>query len=158
MAGLDDAGMDGADRDLVQPVALHRQERIGGGIGAVIEPRAGVRQALGHEPEQVVCRALQPDRRRMQRTDRGIAAVRAVQRQQHDRAVEHRHVDAAGFAPQAQQRHLARSQRPRHLLPVRRIDNRHPSSAATCWNQATSGAGSQMPAISTSVRCANIGT
>ena len=34
----------------------------------------------------------------------------------------------------------------------------HPSSTATCWNQATSGGGSQMPAIRTSSRWANIGT
>ena len=36
--------------------------------------------------------------------------------------------------------------------------NAHPSSTATCWNQATRGGGSQMPAIRTSSRWANIGT
>ena len=94
----------------------------------------------------------------MQRADRWITAARTVEAQHDNPVVEHRHVDAAGLAPETEQRRLAGGHQPRRLLPVSGIDERHPSNAATCWNQATSGPGSQTPAISTSARWANIGT
>ena len=72
MAGLDDAGMDRADRDLVQALAFGGEEAIGAAaarplrIGAaermahapaaVVEPGALVEQALRLEPEEVADR------------------------------------------------------------------------------------------------------
>ena len=80
MAGLDDAGVHRADRDLVQALALDRQERVGrrraAGVGRARRAargrprRRGRARAAGparrrREAEQVADRALQPDRRRM---------------------------------------------------------------------------------------------
>ena len=70
VAGLDDAGMHRTDRDLVQAVAFHRQERVvGRGLvppASVVQPGTRIRQPDRIQPEQVAHRALQPDRRRMQ--------------------------------------------------------------------------------------------
>ena len=71
--------------------------------------------------------------------------------------MQHRHMNVTRFTPDAEECRLTGGKRRRGLLPIGRVDD-HPSNAATCWNQVTSGAGSQMPAISTSARCANIGT
>ncbi len=80
MAGLDDAGMDRAHRDLVQAVALDRQERIGclgggaaGGPQPMVEPGPRIRAALGVEAPQVADRPLQAQGRRMDGTQAGIA-------------------------------------------------------------------------------------
>ena len=112
MPGLDDAGVHRADRDLVQVLAFHRQERIGGRLGAVIQPGARVGQPHGFDPVQIAQRALQPDRRRMQRADRGITSVGTGDRQHADRRrrvrLQQRHVHLARLAPQARQRAVRR--------------------------------------------------
>ena len=84
MAGLDDAGMHRADRDLVQALALGRQEGVGrarrrrrGVLRAAARAsgrgraRAGVVEALRLKAVQIADRALQPDRRRVHGADRG---------------------------------------------------------------------------------------
>ena len=88
MSGLDDSGMHGTDRDLVQAVAFRRQEAIGRrlrqGVDAisqrealaptiVIEPGAGIGRAFRRQAEQIVDGALQSKRRRVVLADRGIA-------------------------------------------------------------------------------------
>ena len=65
VTGLDDAGMDRADRYLVQPLALDRQElvtRLALAVGptSVIEPWPGIRQALRLDAVEVAHGALQP--------------------------------------------------------------------------------------------------
>ncbi len=126
MAGLDDAGMDRADRDLMQALAFRRQERIGrcgarrGPLAqrvahapaAMVEPGARVRRAGRLQAEQVADRALEPDRRRMLGADRGERRI-AVQARDPDlagRFVEQRHVDRARLAPQSQQGPVARGE------------------------------------------------
>jgi hypothetical protein len=123
MSRLDDAGVDGADRDLVQSRPFHRQERIGlrlaqriGRIGRqrqadrpaiVIEPGARVHQRQGGDAEQVLRSPLQPDRRGTDPADRGEPAFRAGQRNDADRPggfvagsfVAERHVDDPGVGP-----------------------------------------------------------
>ena len=137
MPRLDDAGMHRPDRDLVQAFALHRQERIGGRRLAVIEPRPRVGQADRLQPIQVARGPLQPQRRRVHAAERRESAVGAVAREMNDcRAVEQGQVRAPRLTPQAQQRGGPRSQASAGFLPPA-----HPSSAATCWNHATSGAG-----------------
>ena len=158
MARLDDAGVNRADGNLMQAFAFHRQERIGGRIRTMVEPRARVGQSDRLESEQIARRTLQANGRRVQCANGRVAIVRAVEAQHDNAAIQHGHVDPTWLAPEAEQRCLAGSDASGCLLPVRGIDHGHPSNAATCWNQATSGPGSQMPAISTSARCANIGT
>ena len=72
MAGLDDARMHGANRDLVQAVALDGQEPVAyfrsqglGGPHAMIEPGAGIGQAHRIDVVEVAHRALKPHRGRM---------------------------------------------------------------------------------------------
>ncbi len=127
MAGLDDAGMHRADRDLVQALALGRQERIVRSRvssrllraqrvtdrpAAVVEPGAGIRQALGLEPEQITDGPLEPDRRRVMLADRGkaIGACQAGDADLAGRLVQERHVHGAHLAPQAEQGPLAARQ------------------------------------------------
>ena len=77
---LDDAGVHRPDRDLVQALALDRQEPVGVGCGrlarlraeraldtpdAVVEPGPLVEGAVCLQAEQIVNRPLEPDRRRM---------------------------------------------------------------------------------------------
>src|SRR5262252_413104 len=75
-----------------------------------IEPGAHIGQARRLETVEIAHRALQADRRRMQRTDRGKASARAVDGDDRDVAlaltlalVEDGHVHRAGSAPQAEQ-------------------------------------------------------
>src|SRR5262252_4976039 len=80
-----------------------------------IEPGAHIGQARRLETVEIAHRALQADRRRMQRTDRGKASARAVDGDDRDVAlaltlarvalvlVEDGHVHRAGIAPQAEQ-------------------------------------------------------
>ena len=125
MAGLDDAGMNRSDRNLMQALAFDRQERISGcsaGAGAAA-PSGCARPAAVIEPGPRVGRAdrlpvrtgsrmarSKPDRRRMQRADRRKIAVAASKADNRDIAalvVDQRHVHGrrrAGIAPQAEQR------------------------------------------------------
>ena len=66
-AGLDDAGVDRANRDLVQALALDRQEEVGRlrllparRPTPVVEPGAVVGRVLGGEAVQVADCALRP--------------------------------------------------------------------------------------------------
>ena len=158
MAWLDDAGVNRADGNLMQAFAFHRQEWIGGRICTMIEPRARVGQSDRIKSEQIARRTLQANGGCVKFTNGRVAIVRAVEAEHDNAGVEHGHVDPARLAPEAEQRCLAGSDTSRRLLPVSSIDHGHPSNAATCWNHTTSGAGSQTPAVSTSARCANIGT
>src|SRR5260221_12787993 len=100
MAGLDDAGMDGADGDLMQlgavggekgvvgsgalrrrrSLARPRGERVNDRPVAVIEPRPPVERAERDMAEEVEDGALEPDRARPHGADRGEAAALAGQR------------------------------------------------------------------------------
>ena len=87
MAGLDDAGMHRPDRNLVQALALNRQEIVGGRIaprrrrsgaerrahapGAVIEPGPTVGRAERRKAIEIAHRTLEPDRRRVEPSDGG---------------------------------------------------------------------------------------
>ena len=77
MPGLDDAGMHRADRDLVQVLALDRQECIGCRLGAVIAARGACPAGRPVRARTDRARAFQPDRRRVQPPDRRIASVGA---------------------------------------------------------------------------------
>src|ERR1700733_5698274 len=94
MSRLDDAGMDRPDRNLVQALALRRQERIGGPFGrrrdaraerilnipkTEIEPRPCVGRAERLQSIEAVNGALESDRRRMQRTDRRKGFLRTFE-------------------------------------------------------------------------------
>ena len=91
VAGLDNAGMDRADRNLVERFAFDGQKGVGGTFGrcrraraermlhvpeAEIEPGPRVERADRLESIEAVNGAFEPDRRRMQRTDRGKFSVR----------------------------------------------------------------------------------
>ena len=93
MAGFDDPGVDGADRNLMQALAFHRQKCVSRpcgrcrapgaeGIphipGAQIEPGPRIRGAHRFEPVQTVNRALEADGGRMDGADRRKAAARTV--------------------------------------------------------------------------------
>src|SRR5262245_8867095 len=90
--GLDDAGVHGTDGDLVQALALDRQEDVGHAPRrrwtappermlhvpeAEVEPRPGIGQAHRLDAVEVAQRALQPDRGRVQHADRWKASARA---------------------------------------------------------------------------------
>ena len=120
MAGLDDAGMHRADRNLVQALAVHRQELVRRGLcrrpafaermahipEAEIEPRPRIGRADRLQAEQIADRAFEPDRRRMARRHARIFAPVAGVADDGDfsgRLVEQRHVHVARVAPQAEQ-------------------------------------------------------
>ena len=189
MPGLDDAGMHRADRDLVQALALGRQEGVGRrrrpalrsrapsgcahAPAAVVEPGPRIGQPLGLRPNRSRDRALQPDRRRHgARPTEGkwpSGQARLSTRDLGRRLVEQRHVHASAPRPtgRAASSGPRRAASPAQLQvvgvdhgarpgPVVRDAARlrgsglvsagmapspQPSSAATCWNQATSGGG-----------------
>ena len=167
MARLDDACVHRADRDLMQAFALDGQERIGRRIGTVVEPGTRVGQSVGDKTEQVAHGAFQTDRRRVHGADRRIATVRAIEAQHGDRRlarVKDCHMRATDLAPQPKQRPVTGGKPVGGMLPRRRVDDEarkravprdhaaagqdcaqrfhgQPNSAATCWNQATSGPG-----------------
>src|SRR5260370_25238436 len=82
MAGLDDAGVDRADRDLVQAMAAHRQEFVIGRVPArrrssrtkrsakaplaMIEPRAAVGRVRRYMTVEVAYGPFKPDCRRVE--------------------------------------------------------------------------------------------
>ena len=122
MPWLDDAGMDGADRDLMQILSFHGEEfvrvglnralpRLAEGFGhapeAKVEPMPRVRRAGGFEAIKVGDGALEPDRRRMMRADRREFAVGTFQREHGDRGgglLEQGKVHGLLVAPQPEQR------------------------------------------------------
>jgi hypothetical protein len=119
VAGLDDAGVHRSNWDLVQALALCRQEvvaafpvgltrkmseRAAHAPDAVVEPRPLVQSAQGMQTEQIMDGALETDRRWMMPPDRGEAPC-AGQAEHADRAglVEQRHVRHVRLAEQAEQ-------------------------------------------------------
>src|SRR5258708_8946953 len=86
MAGLEDAGVDRADGDLVQAMSVHRQEFVIGWVPArrkssgaersvktplaVVEPSAVVGRVRRHMTVKVAYRPFEPDRRRVEPADR----------------------------------------------------------------------------------------
>ena len=117
MPRLDDAGMDRTDGNLMEPVAVHRQEFVIHGIArrrraacperranaplAVIEPGTLVGRIGGHMAVEIAHGAFETDRRQMKPADRRKAAGRDGKR--HDarrgRGRADRHVYRAGIAP-----------------------------------------------------------
>ena len=184
MARLDDAGMHRPDRDLVQALALGRQEGIGRARPAALRlarradaarpssrdrARAARPAPAGLEPVEIADRALEPDRRRMQRADRrkaSVAGIRCVTTAMSPAPRRARAMCTAPASPHrpssvrrpaasspatARQRVSRRRPRaatadaPRPAGPRIDVDERgharYPSSFATFWNQATSAGG-----------------
>ena len=120
MPGLDDAGMHGADRNLMQPLALGGEESVGRNV-------SGRRRSRAERREDRPTSMVQP-RPRIRRADRAHSRTNPVSRApggspEHDRrrpmetfplsqtklamaisprcSVEQRHMDHAGVAPQS---------------------------------------------------------
>ena len=140
MAGLDDPGMDRPDRDLVEAVAVHRQEVVIRRIAArrrragtkrraqlplaMIEPWAPVRRIRGNMAIEIADRAFEPDRRRMMRPDRRKLAGgdKAKSRRVPPPCGRTAMYDGIGIAPQREKIACARSERGCDRGPCRRID------------------------------------
>ena len=139
MAGFDDAGVDRADGDLVQPLPLGGQkgvvlgfgccrprrggQRVGHAPQPVIQPGPRVHRPVGHQPEQVAGRALQPDHRRAHGAQRREMAVRAVQRHHRDVArqlLAQGHMDRRRLTPETHHRQGVAAQRLHQRAPAAR--------------------------------------
>ena len=151
MPWLDDAGMHGPDRDLMQALTLGGQEAVGSrrrgrrnGCSQrmadaplpVIKPRPRIRQSLRLQSEQVGGRALEAQCGRMQKTDRRVAAIRAFQADDADVpgvCIEKRHVDSSLARPKDRAGSSG-------LRPVVRL---HGSSFSAAPRRAPTGRGAQ---------------
>ena len=140
MAGLDDAGMHGADRDLVQirpfdgekgvARAARRCHRIAGQRmpdipASVIEPRPGVGHILGDKPDEVLDRPFQANGRSVRTAYRGKSPFRAGQAQNGyslGRLLEDGHVHDVWFRPQREQGPSSVREFVRRCLPQAGID------------------------------------
>ncbi len=131
MAGLDDAGMDRADRDLVQALALDRQELVALFFfaprpTAMVQPRSGVRQADRIGAVEIAHGALQPQRRRVMAADRGVGVGRFGLDRGHGAkaalAVVESHVHEIAVGPQGGQIVQARRAPCSQCLPGRGIN------------------------------------
>jgi hypothetical protein len=188
VAWLDDAGMDRPDGDLVQSLALGRQEFVAclalpPGPPPVIEPGPGIRQTDGLNAIEVAHGALEAQRRRVPGGDRRILAGVGLQRDdgaEAPAAVIEGNTHRAAIGPQGAEVMQAPSTALGEGSPDAGVDRKpdiaigpgdpavdeigkaacgaHPSSSAARWNQATSTGGRKMPAASTSSRCSIIGT
>src|ERR1700692_2321579 len=128
MPRLNDSGMDGTDRNLVQAFALYRKKGVGRwrtlrrGAGsermlyvpkAQIEPRPRIRPSTRLQPVKRADGAFEPDGGRVQRADRRERLIRTFKAQDRELAgglIANRHVHrarSAGVAPQAEQRRMA---------------------------------------------------
>ena len=136
--GFDDAGVNRADGDLMQALALGRQERIGLGFAfgrsalrlpegvedgppVMVQPGPRIRQTLGIQARQVVQRPLQADRRRMQAPYRRKTFAFALVAEDCRLAalgVDEREVHEFVLAPQSEQRALLLLQQRGRLLPA----------------------------------------
>ena len=122
MTGLDDAGMDRSDRQLVNVLSFDGKESVllgwpsivslrgKRGMHApfpVIEPGARIRQADRNKCEQIGDGTFQADRRRMYSAHRRIAALRAREAQHQDAArvtgVRDGHMNGLWLAPEPEQ-------------------------------------------------------
>src|SRR6185437_2462320 len=116
MPRLDNAGVNRADRDLVQAFAFGRQKcvrlrlhvrrlrakRMARTPLPVIQPRPRIRRVLGLKPEEIADRALQTDRGRMLLRDGKEAPVRtskAYDTHLGSGFVQKRHVNGCGVTP-----------------------------------------------------------
>ena len=121
---------------LVYLAALDGKKRIGMRRRAMIEPRATVGKAHGIEAIKIARAAFEADRLRKARAKRRIAMIGAISRQMPDRAtIKQREMHPLRLAPEAEQGRAGGQARHEFVPRV------HPSSAATCWNHATNGAG-----------------
>ena len=136
VARLDDAGVHRSDWNLVQALALGGQESIGPRLlvsmiaiaertpdapASMVKPRPRVRKTLRDQPVKVMQGAFKPDRRRVQRADRGKRTSRAFDCHNGDLRrllVEHGHVSGGSLAPQAKQRQVAGRQFRGHGAPA----------------------------------------
>jgi hypothetical protein len=120
MSRLDDPGVNGPYRNLMQALALRRQELI---PARMAQPRTRVRQAFGLEAREIAHRALESGGGRMYTSDGRKAALLADQAEQARLvAFEQRHVRKTGLAPEAEQNALAFLQAHRGLLPLSAAD------------------------------------
>ncbi len=113
VAGLDDPRVHRPHRDLVQALALRAQEGVGRAAlwpaerpAAMVEPGPGVRRPFGFQSGQVADGALQADRGRVVKSNRGEMPLRAAQAEDGGcgrRRVQQRHVDLVRLAPEAHQ-------------------------------------------------------
>ena len=126
MPRLDDAGVHGADRDLVQRRALGRIEGIGGAVGrhglelpewvahaptVVVEPGAQIGAVLRLDAIKIADRALQTQRGRMAQAHGREGVVAYGHADDRDLgALEESHVDILAVAPQPEKRHLSGSE------------------------------------------------
>ena len=78
MSGLDNAGVHGPHRDLMQVGTFDREERVSGRVSAMQEPGPSVGQADRVEPVQIARGPFEAQRGDMHAADRGVASVRAV--------------------------------------------------------------------------------
>jgi hypothetical protein len=120
VSGLDDAGMNRADRDLMQILALDRKKLVGARLNprrlgfaerlshapeAEIEPRPCVRRADRLQAIETSDRALEPTGRGMPRRHRRELAVGTFEREHADfarRFFEQREMHGAMIAPQTE--------------------------------------------------------
>src|SRR3546814_4365957 len=118
--GLDDAGMNRTDRNLMQAFALGTEKRVartgGWGVDAraervshappiVVETRACIGQAVRVQSDQVADRAFQAKCRRVPLRHRGVAALRAFKADDvvlPSLFVETRHVERTRPRPEAE--------------------------------------------------------
>jgi hypothetical protein len=122
MTGLDNAGMDWSDRQLVNVLSFDGKESVLLGWPSVvslrgkrgmhapfpvIEPGARIRQADRNKCEQIGDSTLQPDRRWMYSSYRRIAAIGARDAQHQDAAqvigIRDGHMNSPWLAPKPEQ-------------------------------------------------------
>src|SRR6185312_13563871 len=151
MAGLDDAGMDGADGNLVHAGSIDGKERIAfpdrGRLRscgqrmayvpvAMVKPGPGVERSFGFEAVEIADGAFEAQRGGVMHPDRGVATLRTIERDHADsalRLVEQRHVDAGGFSPEPEQLPRAFDKSGNRLVPDRGGDDRAwPGALARC--------------------------
>src|SRR5208337_2975238 len=169
MTGLDDAGVDRADRNLVQIVAVGGQEggrfrraadarlrpdgqRVRDRPASVIEPRAVIHGAVGRMAPQVMDGAFEPRGGGAVRRQGGVASVLDLRAEQARRVGLRRiqRVHDLRVGPQADEalRVVARGREPRG----------HGVACAIDVNQAKIAPGIARPSTSTSARCSHTGT
>ncbi len=145
---LDDAGVHGPDRNLVQPLAFRRQEdvrrrrlralllaeRMVHVPETEIEPGPRIGRADRFQPEQAADRAFEPQRRRMLGGDARILAVLAGVTDDGNVTglfIQQRHVHVGRIAPQAEQRAVTARQQIDRLLPAV-IGDKHARPRPVC--------------------------
>ncbi len=135
MSRLDDARMHWPDRDLVQALALDREELIGRRLlrrpifterlrdtpEPEIEPGSFIGRIRRLQSKQILDRAFEPDGGRMTRSDTRVLSSLAGVGEDSDvvrRFIEQRHVNIRSVAPQAEQRALTGGEQADRLLPA----------------------------------------